>query len=135
LAILPASLLYDADCGFCTWSTAKVLAWDRRRRLRPVALQAPEAERLLPGMSEDERMSSWHLVLADGSVRSAGAAAPKLLRVLPGGRPLAWLSAAFPRATEFAYRGISSRRSDLGRLIGEPARERARARIRRRAAE
>jgi predicted DCC family thiol-disulfide oxidoreductase YuxK len=124
-----AVLLYDADCGFCTWSTAKVLAWDRRRRLRPLALQDPEAERLLAGMREDERMASWHLVLEDGSVLSAGAAAPHLLRLLPGGRPLAWLTATFPRATELVYRAISARRGSPGRLISERARERARGRI------
>ena len=37
-------VLYDADCGFCRWSLGKLLAWDRRRLLRPVALQDPEAE-------------------------------------------------------------------------------------------
>jgi predicted DCC family thiol-disulfide oxidoreductase YuxK len=124
-----ATLLYDADCGFCTWAAAKVLAWDRRRRLRPLALQNPEAERLLGGMSEEERMASWHLVLPDGSVRSAGAAAPELLRLLPGGRPLARLLAAFPRTTELAYRAVASSRGTWGRLIGEGARARARARI------
>jgi predicted DCC family thiol-disulfide oxidoreductase YuxK len=127
-----ATLLYDAECGFCTWSMAKVLAWDRRSRLRPLALQEPEAERLLPGMDEEERMASWHLVRADGSVRSAGAAAPDLLRLLPGGRPLARVSAAFPRATERVYRAIAARRAKLGRLIGRRARERSRARIRQR---
>jgi predicted DCC family thiol-disulfide oxidoreductase YuxK len=124
-----AILLYDAECGFCTWSMAKVLAWDRRRRLRPLALQEPEAERLLAGMDEEERMASWHLVGADGSVRSAGAAASALFRLLPGGWPLAWLTATFPRATELVYRAIAARRGKLGRLIGERARERARARI------
>src|SRR5918994_1679836 len=68
------TLVYDADCGLCTWSMAKVLGWDRGRRLRPLALQDPEAERLLTGMNEEERMGSWHLVLPDGTVRSAGVA-------------------------------------------------------------
>jgi predicted DCC family thiol-disulfide oxidoreductase YuxK len=114
---------------------AKVLGWDRRRRrIRPLALQEPEAERLLAGMGEEERMGSWHLVLADGSIRSAGAAAPDLLRLLPGGRPLAGLAAAFPRATELAYRAIAAKRGAIGRLIGHRARERARARIRERSA-
>jgi predicted DCC family thiol-disulfide oxidoreductase YuxK len=112
---------------------AKVLGWDRRRRrIRPLALQEPEAERLLAGMGEEERMGSWHLVLADGSIRSAGAAAPDLLRLLPGGRPLAGLAAAFPRSTELAYRAIAAKRGAIGRLIGHPARERARTRIRER---
>jgi predicted DCC family thiol-disulfide oxidoreductase YuxK len=62
-----AIILYDADCGFCRWATDKLLAWDRRRRLRPVALQDPEAEKLLPGMPEEQKMGSWHLV-SDGRI-------------------------------------------------------------------
>jgi predicted DCC family thiol-disulfide oxidoreductase YuxK len=80
-------------------------------------------------MGAEERMASWHLVLADRTVRSAGAAAPELLRLLPGGRPLAWLLASLPRLTERAYRAVAARRSALGRLISERARERARVRI------
>jgi predicted DCC family thiol-disulfide oxidoreductase YuxK len=110
-----------------------VLAWDRRRRLRPLALQEPEADRMLAGMSEEERMASWHLVLDDGGARSAGAAAPVLLRLLPGGRPLASLLARWPRATERAYRFVAEHRAWFGRLISERARERARERIRQRA--
>jgi predicted DCC family thiol-disulfide oxidoreductase YuxK len=126
-----AVLLYDADCGFCTWSAAKILAWDRHGRLRPLALQEPEAERLLAAMSEEQRMASWQLVLADGTVRSAGAAAPDLLRLLPAGRPLARVAATFPRTTEAAYQAISARRGTLGQFIGRRARDRARARLRR----
>src|ERR671914_515493 len=77
-------LLYDADCGFCRVCVALVLAWDRRRRLRPVALQSEEAEGLLAQMPEEERMASWHLARPDGEVQSAGAAFPPLLRELPG---------------------------------------------------
>jgi len=40
-------VIYDADCGVCVWLMGKVLAWDRRMRIRPVALDAPEAEPLL----------------------------------------------------------------------------------------
>ena len=42
-----AVLLYDEDCGFCRWSLAKILAWDREGRIRPVPLQSEEADRLL----------------------------------------------------------------------------------------
>jgi predicted DCC family thiol-disulfide oxidoreductase YuxK len=111
------AILYDADCGFCLWSLRKVLALDRRGRLRPVALQDPEADALLGGMDEERKMASWHLVQPDGSVHFAGAAFPPLLRHLPGGRPLAALTAALPRATERAYRWAADNRSRLGRLF------------------
>src|SRR3954471_5073600 len=76
-----ATLLYDRDCGFCRWCLGKVLGWDRRRSIRPVAIQSEEGERLLAGLPEDERVSSWHLVDGDGTVRSAGAAFPGLFRL------------------------------------------------------
>ena len=121
-------MLYDADCGFCRWSLAKLLAWDRRGRLRPVALQSREADSLLAGMREEERMASWHLV-SDGEVRSGGAAFEPLLRMLPGGRPLAALAARAPRLTECGYRWVADHRSAFGRLLTDGARRRADARI------
>lgn len=111
------TLLYDADCGFCRWSVDKILAWDRRRRLRPVALQSAEADTLLPGMAEQERLASWHLVV-DGRVYSGGAVAPPLLRHLPGGRPFAQVLALFPGLTERAYRSVARNRDRFGRLAG-----------------
>jgi predicted DCC family thiol-disulfide oxidoreductase YuxK len=106
-----------------------MLAWDRRRALRPVALQDPEAGRLLAGMGEEERMASWHLVDTDGVVRSGGAAFVPLGRLLPGGRPLSALAASFPRAAERAYRLVADHRTALGRLVTRGAAARARRRI------
>ncbi len=122
------AILYDANCGFCRWSLAKVLAWDRRGALRPVALQEPEAERLLAGMEAPERMASWHLV-EDGRVRSGGTALAPLLRALPGGRPLAALAERAPGTAEWGYRFVADRRGFLGRLLTDGARRRAGARI------
>jgi len=116
-AMEPATILYDADCGFCRWSLAKLLAWDRQGRLRPLALQDPEADALLPGMDDEQKMASWHLVTQDGRVHSAGAAFPPLLRLLPAGRPLAALTAAFPGLTERAYRWVARNRDRLGRRL------------------
>jgi predicted DCC family thiol-disulfide oxidoreductase YuxK len=89
-----ATLLYDRDCGFCRWCLGKVLAWDRRGSIRPVAIQSEEADRLLTGVPEQERLASWHLVDESGTVRSAGAAFPELFRLLPAAAPLAALTAA-----------------------------------------
>jgi predicted DCC family thiol-disulfide oxidoreductase YuxK len=117
----PAVLLYDSDCGFCRWSVDKVLAWDRDGRVRTMELQDPEADALLGGMEEGVKMASWHLVTPDGHVYSAGAAAPELLRLLPGGRPLAAVLAAFPGATDRAYRAVAGNRDRFGRLVGQAA--------------
>ncbi|HXP29145.1 MAG TPA: DUF393 domain-containing protein [Solirubrobacteraceae bacterium] len=110
-------IVYDRDCGFCRWSLRKVLAWDRRGRLTPLALQDADAERLLAAIPERERFESWHLIAEDGSVYSAGDAVTPLLRLLPGGRPLAAIAAAFPRLTDRAYVLIARNRSTLGRLV------------------
>jgi predicted DCC family thiol-disulfide oxidoreductase YuxK len=124
-----AVILYDADCGFCRWAVDKLLAWDRAGRLRPAALQGPEADRLLPGLSDEAKMASWHLVV-DGNRYSGGAAAAPLLRLLPGGRPLARVVAAFPGASDRAYRLVARNRDRFGRLAGtrcavDPDRRRA----------
>jgi predicted DCC family thiol-disulfide oxidoreductase YuxK len=122
-------VLYDADCGFCRWSLGKLLAWDRRRLLRPVALQGPEADRLLAGMGEEERMSSWHLVSEDGEVRSGGEALAPLFRTLPGGRPLAALAERMPRLADRGYRFVAEHRTAFGRPVSEGAKRRADRRI------
>jgi predicted DCC family thiol-disulfide oxidoreductase YuxK len=123
------AILYDRDCGFCRWSLGVVLRWDRRRRLRPVALQEPEADRLLAGMPEEKRMASWHLASPGGDVASAGTAIAPLLRLLPGGGPLAALADRFPRAATRGYRWVAERRGTLGRLVTRRARRRATALI------
>jgi predicted DCC family thiol-disulfide oxidoreductase YuxK len=114
-------LLYDSDCGFCRWSVDKILAWDRCGSLRPVALQAAEAAGLLGDMAEERRMASWHLVTSEGKVYSRGAAAPPLLRMLPGGSPLAAVLAAFPGITDRVYGWVAEHRDRLGRIVGSEA--------------
>jgi predicted DCC family thiol-disulfide oxidoreductase YuxK len=116
-----ATILYDAECGFCRWSVRCVLAWDRRRRLRPVPLQAPEADALLPGMDHETRMASWHLVMPGGRVDSAGAAVAPLARLLPAGAPIALLASSLPRTTDRLYRWIAEHRGLLGRVLASPA--------------
>ena len=112
---------------------AKVLAWDRRRRLRPIALQDSEADVLLGGMGRERKMASWHLVTPDGQVYSAGSALPHLLRLLPAGRLPAAVAGAFPGLSERLYGFVAARRGPLGRLTarlgGAAVLERAERRI------
>jgi predicted DCC family thiol-disulfide oxidoreductase YuxK len=122
-------LLYDSDCGFCRWSLGKVLAWDRRARIRPVSLQSKEAEGLLAGMPEERRFASWHLVDAGGERHSAGAGIAPLLRLLPGGGPLAAIAARTPGAMDRGYRIIAGRRSVWGKFVTDGAKRRADRRI------
>ena len=110
-------LLYDEDCGFCRLSVALVLAWDRRRQLRPLAIQSEEGQRLLSGVAPADRLTSAHVIEPGGGVRSGGALATPILRRLPGGRPLAALAERMPVLSERAYRAVATRRSGLGRPV------------------
>ena len=124
------TVVYDRHCGFCRWALGWILRWDRRRALRPVALQDPEADVLLAGVPD--RMASWHLVDGDGRVRSAGVALAPLFRLLPGGLPVAALAGRFPRAAERSYRWVAEHRSWFGKPITEQMKARADALIERR---
>lgn len=127
-------ILYDADCGFCRIMVAATLAWDRRGVLRPVALQDPAADPMLGDMPDDQRYRSWHLVLPGGEVCSGGQVFAPLLRVLPGGGPLARLPAAAPELTERVYRLVADHRTTWGALLPRATKVRAQERIDRRAA-
>jgi predicted DCC family thiol-disulfide oxidoreductase YuxK len=122
-------LVYDRDCGFCRWSLGKVLAWDRRRAVRPVALGTPEGNHLLAGVPAAERPRSWHLVDEAGRVHSAGAGFEPLFRLLPGAGPLAAVAARLPGATESGYRFVSGNRSIWGKFVTDGAKQRADRRI------
>jgi predicted DCC family thiol-disulfide oxidoreductase YuxK len=132
MAMNSTILIYDSDCGFCRWSLGKILAWDRRRAVRPVALGTPEANRLLAEVPAAERPRSWHLVEEAGTVHSAGAGFEPLFRLLPGGGPFAAIAARLPGATESGYRFVSGNRSIWGKFVTEGAKRRADARIRER---
>jgi predicted DCC family thiol-disulfide oxidoreductase YuxK len=116
-----AIIVYDAECRFCRRCMQLILAWDRRRQLRGLPLQDPQADILLAPIPAAERQLSWHLVTADGRIKSAGRAIAPALRLLPGGTLPAAVCAAFPRATDRAYRFVAAHRGRLGRLIGPPA--------------
>jgi predicted DCC family thiol-disulfide oxidoreductase YuxK len=120
-----ATVLYDRDCRFCRWSVARLRAWDRRNRIRLVEIQSPEGQGLLSDLPPDERTSSAHAIDPAGERHSGGAAAPPLLRLLPGGRPLASLLAALPGPTDRAYRWVAEHRAALARLIPERSKRRA----------
>jgi predicted DCC family thiol-disulfide oxidoreductase YuxK len=111
------TVLYDRDCGFCRWSLRWLRSWDRDGRVRAVALQDAEAERLLGDLDAGDRMASWHLIDAQGRRSSAGAALAPLLRELHGGAALARALEAAPRVADTGYALVARHRSGLGRLV------------------
>ena len=115
-----AWLLYDADCGLCKFVVARVLELDRARRLRPVALQDEKAVELLPALTTEERMASFHLVDAGGTIHSAG---DGLAELFPSLR-------RSPRVASRLYWLVAGNRDRLGKLIPDFARRQADRRIR-----
>jgi predicted DCC family thiol-disulfide oxidoreductase YuxK len=120
------TVLWDEDCGFCAFLLALLLRADRRRMLRPVAIQSAEGDRLLADMPVEQRLASWHFVDEAGRRTSAGEALTELLHRLPGGRLPAAATGALPGVTEGAYRWVATHRSLLSRPIPASAKERAR---------
>lgn len=70
-----ATVIYDPDCGFCRWSLALLLSWDRRRR---TAGDGAEGERLGGAERGPPSPPNWQL-------RWGGWAADGTLRPLPLG--------------------------------------------------
>ena len=126
------AVLYDADCGFCSWMLAGLLRWDRELRLRPIALQRPEADQLLADLSPAERMDSWHLISPKGERLSGGAALAPLLRLLPRGRLPAAAFARFPGLSDRGYRWVAQHRTQLSKWVPRRFKKRAAERVRRR---
>lgn len=116
-----ATLLYDADCGFCRWTAERIRAWDRRRALRFIPIQSAEGDALLGDMDAERKMASWHLVDEEGAIHSAGAGVDPLFRLLPAGAPISLTARAFPRSTERLYRLVAANRERFGRMLGEQA--------------
>ena len=98
---------------------ARVLELDRARRYRPLALQGTRAAELLPGMSAEERLKSFHLVDSDGTVHSAGDGLAELIPPLK----------RFPRAASQLYWLVADNRDRRGRLLPDAARRQATRRI------
>lgn len=111
------TLLYDSDCSFCRATMGLLLTWDRQGRLRPVALQSEEGVRLLPELNAEQRLEAVLAIPDSGIAHTAGAAAPVVLRELPGGAPLAALAERLSGATERGYALVADNRSKLSRLV------------------
>lgn len=111
-------MLYDADCGFCTWVVDRLAGRVAPGAVEIVPLQAPRADDLLAGrIDEEAKWASWHLVEPDGALYSGGDAVPRVLRHVRGGRLAGRIAARLPRTTAAAYRVTARNRDRLGRVV------------------
>lgn len=125
-------MLYDSDCGFCRTALALILHADRDRRLQPLALGTPTADRLLSDLTPQQRDLSWHLLAPDGHRESGGAAGSSLLRLLPGGAAPAAVLARAPGPTQRTYEWVAEHRSTFSHAIPDAVKRRATRLIERR---
>ena len=120
----PVPVLYDRDCGVCRTILGTLLVWDRDHRLRPVEIQSPEGESLLAGMSEEERLDSWHMA-GPGGVLLGRRGFPGPVRAAARRRAACRADRRAPGPSERAYRLVAGNRSKLSKLVPAGVRDRA----------
>jgi len=109
------ALLYDGDCGFCRLAARTAMRLDEDERLRAVAIQSDEGQRLLTEVPPERRLDTMHLVTPGGHVLSGADAAAPLSRLLKGGHVPSRAMRRFPDRTAGAYAFIARHRSLLGK--------------------
>ncbi|HEX9610177.1 MAG TPA: DUF393 domain-containing protein [Candidatus Limnocylindria bacterium] len=112
-------VLFDADCGFCSWSATLLDRLDRGHALRLLPLQraatelddAPPQQVLLETMHVRDRYGRWE---------RGGAALLRIAAVVPVLRPLAVAGrvSLVRWGVEAWYRVVARNRHRLGRLLG-----------------
>jgi predicted DCC family thiol-disulfide oxidoreductase YuxK len=102
-------LLYDADCRFCRFVARAFVRLDRDECVAFLPLTDPEAEALLPGLTDEQRLASIHLVEPDGNRSSRGAALARLVRHAGLPAPARFLGAV--------YTPVARARGVLGRVV------------------
>jgi predicted DCC family thiol-disulfide oxidoreductase YuxK len=117
------TVLYDRDCGFCSVMVAILLTWDRANNIRPVSIRSAPGDELLTDLAQQDRLKSWHLIDAEGTLFSGGAGIPLIIDALPWGALIAQVASRFPNATSQTYERVANHRALLGRPL--KARQRA----------
>ena len=111
-------VLYDADCGFCTWVVDRIAGRVEPGAIEIVALQSRRADDLLGGrVDERAKWESWHFVEPDGSLYSGADAIPRVLRHVRGGRLAGRAASRLPRTAGVLYRAVARNRDRLGRIV------------------
>jgi predicted DCC family thiol-disulfide oxidoreductase YuxK len=118
---MSAVILYDGECGLCRAAVRGARALARHGSIKPVAAQSDQGRALTPGMSEEERMASFHLV-EDGRIVSGPEALAPTIRRLRVLRPAAGVlerKGLVYRAAAAVYHWVTPRRGRLSRFVPE----------------
>lgn len=112
------TVLFDADCGFCSRCAMALERLDVHRRLWLLPLQSAAPDHGTPG--HEELLNALHVRDGEGRWVRGGAACLRIAAAIPALRPLA-VAGRLPvlRAlVEPAYRLVARNRHGLGRLLG-----------------
>jgi len=85
------TLIYDAHCQLCESTKNWIRRWGKNREIRFLHFEDPQASALQPDLYDIDYLDAIRFI--DGEVRSwKGADAVRhLLKILPFGRPIAWI--------------------------------------------
>jgi predicted DCC family thiol-disulfide oxidoreductase YuxK len=109
-------LVYDGDCAFCARCVALLQRWGPGAPIVYLPFQDQAALAALPPVARSDLEQAMHLFAPDGAVYAGAAAAPALLRLMPGGAALAAVFAVpgVPVLAAQVYRVIARHRHRLG---------------------
>ncbi|MFI5206556.1 MAG: thiol-disulfide oxidoreductase DCC family protein [Gemmatimonadales bacterium] len=110
------TLIFDGECGVCRAAVELLRSRNKDGRLSFVPFQDSEALARLPNVPRDDLERAMHLVAPDREVLRGAAALPAILRLIPGGAPLALLYRlpAAPWLAARVYRMVARSRYKLG---------------------
>jgi predicted DCC family thiol-disulfide oxidoreductase YuxK len=105
-------LIYDGDCRLCVSSKRWIERWDRRRRIRTIPFQSPEARGRLPELDAMTCMDAMRFIDAEGKVFSGVDAFRAMLPFLPFGFLLSSLLSlpGVHRIVQRLYRHVAENR-------------------------
>ncbi len=107
-------VVYDAECGFCRRTVAKLRTLDRSGRLRFRPLQDEALYRDEPRLSRAACQRTLHLVTEDGVIHAGGDAFRETMTRVGAGRVTWVLRLPLARTvTELVYRAVAAARSRI----------------------
>jgi predicted DCC family thiol-disulfide oxidoreductase YuxK len=88
---MPATLIYDGLCPFCTRSAKRLQRWAGSERLEILPLESPGAMQRHPDLSFEKAMAAVQLVLENGYLCGGAEAAFNAAALRPGFAALKFL--------------------------------------------
>ena len=111
-------LLYDGECRLCRFAARCVARLDRRQELALLPLQDEAARSFLAELSESERLATWRLARADGSLVGHGSGLTELFATAHATRLVGRLLRHVPdRVLDALYAVVAGNRRAFGRLV------------------